>query len=398
MHFSDLTHWLKGYVSIEATGPFPERFLTVCSRRTLCIRNVKHRGESRLTADVEPESFRRLRPVCRRTETRVKILARHGLPFLLFRYRKRKWSLIGVVLLIVLLWYTSGHIMGITVIGNQRIDTQTITAHLKNCGITLGSPSGDIQPDEIRNQMMRELDDLAWIGINSNGSRLYIEVVERTVEEPRLPVDTPCHLTAAKDGEVLQVLARNGQTMVKPGSGVRKGDVLVSGLMDAGADLRTVHAYGEVYAKVLYRADGDYSFSYDATEKTGKQTVRRTLRILNGSLPLFFGNANPYEESECHAEEVELRPPFDLLPSVYLVREVYDEQITVHKKRSPAEALENAKAELHEKLAEEIPDNAEVLEEQIQESLTEHNSLRVTLTVVCKENIAKETQIHTEVE
>ena len=93
------------------------------------------------------------------------------------------------------------HIMGITVFENSRIDTQTIYNSLSECGLSLGAKTSDIDNDLIRNKMMNKLDDLAWIGINANGSRVYVEIIERIEKENGLEKDgAACNLIASRMG------------------------------------------------------------------------------------------------------------------------------------------------------------------------------------------------------
>ena len=397
MGFIDMLHNIEGYVTIQADGVFLERFLTVCTRRNLDIWNIRHMGESRLTADMSLSSFRVIRSVCRRTRTHLAIVKRRGLPFLLHRYRKRKLALLGLVLTLVFLWYTSGHIMGITVFGNNRIPTDTILDHLSRSGVSLGKTTDGIDSSHIRNRMMRDLEDLAWIGINVNGSRVYVEVVERLEKEPGVDMKQPCHLVASKDGVIDVIEARNGQTMVKVNSGVREGDVLVSGVMDADTQgFRYVHAYGEVFAKTDYALSRDYPLEYDEPVDTGEQSTRYSLRLLQFQLPLFWGTDAPYAQYAREESQQEYRLPIDRLPSLMIQKEIYKEQFTEHKTRTSAQALEQGVEELTAELKQSLPDGAEIRDTEVSHTLTERGSLLVTVTLHCRENIAKEVPIESE--
>ncbi len=394
MQFIDLINNLGGYVTIQADGIFLERFLNICTRRNLDIWDIRHCGAQRLTANMSLASFREIRPVCRRTRTRLQIIRRRGFPFFAHRYRKRKFALLGLALAIFILWYTSGHIMGITVFGNSRISTDTILTHLARSGVSLGETTEGIDSALIRNRMMGDLDDLAWIGINVSGSRIYVEVVERLETEPGVNMEQPCNLVAAKDGIIESVEARNGQTMVKPKAGVREGDVLVSGIMDNDArGYRYVHAYGDVYAQTRYSLTREYPLEYDEALDTGETRTRYTLRVLDRSLPLFFSQDPPYPLCAREETEREYRLPFGFLPSLYIKSETYREQYTQHKKRTASQALEQATEELDRELREGLSGDIAVAGREVSNTLTERGTLSVTVTLVCRENIAREAAI-----
>lgn len=394
MGFSELMNYVYGYVTIQAEGIFLERFLNICTRRNIILKNVKRFGDNRIVADISIPAFKKIRQVCKRTRTSVRIKKRHGVPFILHRYRKRKYILIGVVVATVILWYTSGHIMGITVVGNKRIDTETILNHLARSDIALGKSAKNIDSNTIRNQMIRDMDELVWVGINVSGSRVYVEIVERIEKEKGIDMDAPCHLIASKDGVITSIEAREGQTMVKLGAGVRGGDVLVSGIMDnPTVGLRYVHAYGEVYANTTYKKSKEYPLEYDEKIKTGESKTRYTIEILDKEIPLFFGKNAPYSDYEKEETEKEYCLPADIMPSVFLKKEVYHNCEVVHQSKSSNEVLEKAKAQLYEELCLEIPEGVNIIDKEVSQSLTERGTLQVEMILICRENIAEEIPI-----
>ena len=146
-----------------------------------------------------------------------------------------------------------------TIYGNSRIPTEQIEAALAERNIMVGETVRGIQKDPIRNHLMQELDDRAWVGINLSGSRIYVEIVERIDAEKRIDEAAPCDLVATKDGVITKLAVREGQSVVKPGSGVRAGDVLASGMVDnETVGFRTVNAYGEVFARTVYQETAEY--------------------------------------------------------------------------------------------------------------------------------------------
>ena len=388
---------IRGYVIIQAEGIFLERFLNICTRRNLDIARIHRMGDERLICHMSLSSFRKIRPVCFRTKTRVRILKRCGIPFLLHRYRKRKLALIGIVLALLFLWYTSGHIMGITVFGNEKIPTETILQYLTRSNVAPGKPSRHLVPAQIRNQMMRDLDDLAWIGININGSRVYVEVVERLTPEERVEKETPCHLVASKDGIITSVVAKDGQSLVSVGSGVRQGDVLVSGIIDNPVSgYRMVHAYGEVLAQTTYKTEKSYPLRYIQREDTGNTKKRYTLRMLEKELPLYFKQGEPYQQFEKNLTEKEYRIPLSFLPSLFVVTEEIREQQSREETRTISDILTLAERELTKELKEKIDKNTEILEQNLTHTLTEQGTVQVSLTFVCLENIAQKLPIQQE--
>ena len=72
---------LKGYLKIKVWGYSPERFMNLCSNRNILLWNIENH-DTYYTMCISIAGFWRLRPVTKKTKTRVAILHRYGLPFL----------------------------------------------------------------------------------------------------------------------------------------------------------------------------------------------------------------------------------------------------------------------------------------------------------------------------
>lgn len=395
MKSATILNYIRGYLSVCADGRFTERLINICMHRNMPVWDVKRCGERRITFKTSVDAFKNIRTPARRTKSRVRIIKRHGLPFLLRRYRKRKLAVLGFVVCLLMIWYSSTHIMGITVFGNERIPTQDILSALAECGVELGARTDKTNPDIIRNRMMSKLDSLAWIGINASGARVYIEVVERIEKEKGIEKDgISCNLIAKADGEIERLEIREGQTLVSIGSGVRKGDVLVSGIVDnASSGFRYVKARGDVFAKTRYVLERSFPFEYKEKVKTGKEKERYTISILNTKLPLFIKKTAPYDSFEYIESNKEYRLPIESLPSLFIKSEKYIEEVEQTKKRSLDETIEMGKAELEEELMSTLGEGAEILERNMDYTLTEFNEARIRVELVCRENIAEEAVI-----
>lgn len=385
--------FLRGKLTVRADGRFTERLINICMHRGLVIRNVQKCGSNRVIFTTDIDSFKKIRTPVKRTKSKVKIIKKSGLPFILKRFRHRKAAVGSLAVLCALLIYCSTHIMGITVFGNNRIDKKRIIDELSNAGLTIGARTSSIDPDTVRNTLMNRIDELAWLGVNANGSHVYIEVVERIEKEQGLGKDDlPCNLVASRDGIIEIAEIREGQTVVKKGSGVAQGDVLVSGIVNNSKDgFSFVHSRGEVIAETEYRKSRSYALEYTEDIPTGKSKKRRSISVLNHSLPLYIGKASPYDKFIHTQTESEFRIPLDILPSVFIKCDEYAETQTVHKKSTSSETATFGKDELSSELRAEIESNENVKEIKSvtsEQSLNEHGEIEVTVRIKCRENIA----------
>lgn len=386
---------LRGKLTIKADGPFTERLINICMRRGLYIDEVKKVGKNRVVFVTDIQSYKQMRIPAKKTKSKTKIIKKQGLPFIVRRFRHRKAAFLSVAAVTAVLFYCSTHIMGITVYGNNRVEKERILEELKNCGVDIGVRTSLINPDFVRNTLITKIDDLAWLGVNANGSHIYIEAVERIEKENGVVKgDVPCNLVAAKDGVIERTTVRLGQTLVGKGYGVIKGDVLVSGVVNNGeTGFEFVHARGEVYGKTTYIKSRTYPLKYTEEAETGKLKNRYSINILNHTLPLYFRKKLPYEDYKYYEETKEIRLPVDILPSVFIRREEYKDIKTDEKTRTEKEAAELGKTELLEELKAELSPETVIDEVKCDYTLNEHGEAEVTLEVVCIENIAEESVI-----
>ena len=83
-----LIRYIKGYVKIRVEGCSPERFINMCSRNAIYIWGLEP-VKSGYEMYLELAGFRKIRPLARKSHTKVVLVCREGLPFSLFRWRKR---------------------------------------------------------------------------------------------------------------------------------------------------------------------------------------------------------------------------------------------------------------------------------------------------------------------
>ena len=125
-----ILRYIRGYVKIRIQGYSPERFLNLCRYHHILIWGLRPKDnayEMYLTLD----GFRKLRPIIRKTHTRVALLERCGLPFFIRKHRKRKMFLAGALICIGLLFFYSSYIWDIHFEGNDKWTDQTLLEFLE---------------------------------------------------------------------------------------------------------------------------------------------------------------------------------------------------------------------------------------------------------------------------
>lgn len=78
---------MSAYITVTVMTDSIERFLNMCRHKNIGFWKISE-TEQGFTANITREDFFQLKDICRKTKTTVRISKRHGIRFLLFRYRR----------------------------------------------------------------------------------------------------------------------------------------------------------------------------------------------------------------------------------------------------------------------------------------------------------------------
>lgn len=298
--------FIFGYVSFTARGGFPERFINLCRHNKIILWELKSR-DGVISACVDREGYKKIRPVARKSGMRVRIKQKHGLPFFLARHSCRVGVLIGACLCVAVLIILSTRIWSIDVVGNVRVPAETILSVFEDLGVRRGVAGSRINISATEIEALRRLPELSWLNINISGSAARIEVRE-TVESPELAEDgEPTDIVAARDGQIVILRPFNGTQEQKIGNPVLRGDLLISGI-EENKDLTVSFCKASGY--VVARTSREVSVAQSSKIAVQKAVLQKKSYVLNFlffSIPLGRQAENAYsEKSEIYINGVTL--------------------------------------------------------------------------------------------
>lgn len=280
--------YLKGYIELDITGDSTERFLNLCRNKQIYLRSLKPQ-EMGYRCYLDLSSFRKLKPLLKKTGTKVRIIGKYGLPFFFHRYRKRKTFLLGLILSFEILYFLSLHVWMIQIEGNIEITTETILEYLQEENIHTGMSKKEVLCDEIVKKIRKEYDQITWASASLDGSRLLVRIKEGIpLESATKKSDTKaCDLVAESSGVIVKMITRSGIPMVSEGDIVEKGALLVSGSVPVLNDAKEVIGYqykmadADIIACVEERYQDSLSLFYEKAIDTGKKRHLFYLRTKN---------------------------------------------------------------------------------------------------------------------
>lgn len=312
-----IVRYMHGYVRIRVEGESTERFLNLCCHHNIFIWGLKPCNMA-YEMYVTIEGFRKLRAVIRKTHTKVTIVRRYGFPFFVFRNRKRKLFVPGFLLCLILLYVYSGFIWDIHFEGNETYTDEVLIEFLQQIEVYPAMLKKKVDCPQIVKEIREEYNDIVWVSVSVEGSRLFIHVKENEDtfldEAPNTNQDqTPTDLVATTDGTITSIITRSGVPLVHAGDVVKKGDILVSGRIEVLNDAKEVIGYqycqadADVWADTNLVYENTISQLYE--EKLYQKKEQRILYYLTiGEYRFFVGSqAHPFDKWERSTQEYRLK-------------------------------------------------------------------------------------------
>ncbi len=185
--------YIKGYLKIRVIGYSPERFLNACSHRGIYIWGIMPSGGA-YDMYITVSGFHKLKPVIRKTGAKVVITERIGIPFYLFRYRKRKVFFAGAALSIAFIYFLSLFVWSIDVKGNRKYTDEALIAFLEEQGVAHGMRLSKVDCDRIVKDIRKSYDEIIWVSASIEGCRLIVQIKEN--EDSKDVTDTAEHAQA----------------------------------------------------------------------------------------------------------------------------------------------------------------------------------------------------------
>ncbi|HCL01133.1 MAG TPA: hypothetical protein DHW61_01750 [Lachnoclostridium phytofermentans] len=276
-----LIRWLRGYLYIMMAGGSPEHLINLCSGKGIVLwglsygvnKNKKQLGEKDVIyCNILLKDYRELRPLVRKAKAVPYIKERHGFPFFLRHVIRRKVYYLGILLFCALVYTMSLYIWDISIEGGYKHTEEQLMEYLQTTGVYSGVKIKSIECPRIEENIRRDFSDIGWVSAEIKGTRLIVRIVETVL--PKLNSETKktslntAHLVATKDGIVNYIVVRSGTPKVELGSVVKKGDILISGVVPVVADgetlveNKTVLADGDISLRTYFEYEDSFPLKY----------------------------------------------------------------------------------------------------------------------------------------
>ena len=387
-----ILYHLIGYVRISVEGYYIERFINICMNNKITIWKMKREKNIRLTLNVATKDFKEIVKIAKKTQCKIKIENKKGIPFLLHKYKKRKMFAIFLLIIISLVIISSNFVWNIEIRQEGEFEVENIMQDLEQEGLVVGKLKAQIDTKEIINKIRLKRQDIAWIGIELKGTNAIVKVVKAEEKPEIIDEEEYCSIISDKAGIITKINAQNGTAAVKVGDTVNVGTVLIQGWMEGKyTGIRYVHSKGEIQAKVWYSKHKKILYNTTEEHYTGNKEKKYSIKFNN--FKINFGKSlSNFKNYDTIEEEKKFRIFSDFYLPISIIKTTNKEQKQTQKILTVEEAKNLGIQELEQELEKEISQKENIVSKTIN-CYEETDGIDIYVTYEVLENIGTKEKI-----
>lgn len=346
--------FLKGYLLMEVSGYGAERFINLCKLKNIYLWELKPCANKYLMK-ISATDFHSLEEIIHKTDVKVDILKKYGLPFFFQKKHSRVYNLIFLILAVSLIFISNLFVWKIEFSGNLTVSDEQITDFLKKYNVDIGSLKSSVEYEKIEKELRKEFSIIKWCSVSVKGNTLYIGIEENGLLDLQKTENSTelyySDILANADGVIEEIMVRNGVPLVNIGDTVTKGQILVTGAVPIYNDALEItnYHYYDADADILLRTTMVYQEDipeiYSQKEYTGRKKKINYLKIFDKDIHLPFHPSYAYYDIYTTNEQIVL---FDTIKiPVYYGTYEAREYIIIEKKYTKEEVAEIANEKLN---------------------------------------------------
>jgi len=343
-----------------------------------------------MTLKTSIKGYEMIRLIAEKSRCKVSVIGEKGLPFFIFRYKRRKAFIFGMVSFYLLVSLLASFVWDVEIYGNKDIRTSDILRKLDDLGVRPGELKYGINADRIAKTLILQMKELSWASFEIRGTRAKVFVEERTEPPILVPVDVPCNIVAERDGIIHSIIVKNGREVVKEGDTVVKGQLLVSGVIENEREpgqSRLVHSIAEVKARTWYESTGTASIKTFETTRTGNVKYIHTLILFNKEIKLPLNKGIDFKNYDKVELKRVLKVGDNFILPFGIITEEFHENMLIEKELNIDEAKTAAREDALKKLLKIIPGDAEIINQVVDYTQNQNGQVIASIIVECVEDI-----------
>lgn len=225
-------------------------------------------------------------------------------------------------------------------------------------------------------------DKIEWLEIEPNGVTYNIKAIKRVIDLKNLN-NEPSNIVADKDGILLSIVATSGEVVKNPGDYVKKGDVVVSGIIKNKEEIVEIKkSQANIYAETWYKVTIKHPITFEEKVRAGKNKNFYYIEVLGKKI--FYRNNNYELVNEKSVINSKL---------FKLIRETKSLMITKQIKYREFDLQKMIEEKAYNQINKTLDKDENILLQKTLKNYIENDKMIVEVFFKIKENITKEEKI-----
>ena len=369
-------------ILLKVSGKNINNFLLKMASRKIEVINIKVLDENNALILVDKKNLDFLEKIKGIYE--YEVIQEDGFKRLKKGIKDNIFIIIFLLINIILIKTITNYIYEIEIIENNHELKELISNILNEKGIRkYARKSKDL--NKTKTEILKENKNyIEWIEIIESGLK-YIVKVEERIKNNNIKLTKPTNIIASKDGVVKKIIASRGKVLVEKETYVKKGDTLITGIID---DKNYVEASGKVLAEVWKKVRVSEPLHVKYKSKTGKTKKGISVVFLNKRLTFY---------KQFKVNEIEEKVLFrnDILP-IYISLDKISEVNYVDHIRTISEAKNEALKKARLEITKELDDDEKIISENELKVEVKDSKIIVDILYTIYEYISVEKRIEVE--
>lgn len=279
-----------------------------------------------------------------------------GLPGFLLKLKKRYGIIAGLIIVFFFCIYLSGLVWDIRIEGIPEAAQEELISDLRECGFYVGASWHDIDTALIESKIVAGSEEISWINLNRRGTVAYVSAVEKEYHKPQTVPHGFSNVVSDRDCIIEDIVVKQGIAVVKVGQSVKKGDLLISGIIPTELGGGVCYAMGEVFGRFSDSVSVEIS-SVETVKSYGEDEVDCvSFNFFDFSVNIFKRYGNSYESCDIIEKKHALSVGEGKVLPFYINVVKACEYTLVEKSLTDSVMIERADSALKNKLSECLKD------------------------------------------
>ena len=276
---------MNSYYICKVRGKNFHRFIQMLYAHSIPIYQITDLGDC-LLITLDEDGYQKVKKI--RTSYEITLVGMKGKARYLAFLKKYRLLLASLVIGLFLLFFLSSFIWKIEVVHtSEEIRTLLLDALREEKVYPFRFKLSYQEKEQVKQTILEKYKDkIEWLEIEEVGTKYFIRVEERKIKSQDTK-DTPRNIIAKSDAMILSITAEKGEILTKKFDYVKKGDVLISGVIHKEEEAKSkVQAEGQVFGEVWYTVSVLLPTSFEEVTQMGKPKRHLALHLFSSSFGL----------------------------------------------------------------------------------------------------------------